>query len=165
MRQPIYNGRVNIAEPSQETRFSLFDRIPSKACDTYHDALVGTFESSELSDRYFSASNIRHIQSSIIEGVYRRSGGKYSVGEQDCDVLKTIMRGVFLESSRNLPCDINEQIEQLNQIVLQYAIPQVMGAVEGYLKYRKDVSTLAMPLPNPVSSDYKTTTLEWKRWF
>ena len=165
MSRPIYNGRVNIEQPSQATQFSMYDKIPAKACDTYYEALTGISESSELSNRYFSGENISLIQSSLIDGVYRRSNGNYRIGNQNCDTLKTIMRSIYLQSSRNLPNDIDGQVRELNKIVLQYCIPQVLGEVEGYLKYRKDVSTLATPMPRPVSSDYKTTTLEWKGWF
>ena len=51
-----YNGRVNIAEPSQEAWFEMKERIisTSKASD-YENALAGNLESSVLSDTFFSA--------------------------------------------------------------------------------------------------------------
>ena len=41
------------------------------------------------------------------------------------------------------------QVDQLNQLVLDYCIPQVLGEAKGYMHYLKDVSTLPTPLDLP----------------
>ena len=43
---------------------------------------------------------------------------------------------------------IKEQIEELNQIVLEYCIPQIFNELKGYINYKKDISTLVQPLSN-----------------
>ena len=93
------------------------------------------------------------------------SKGKFTVGPQNCDTLKVIMRSIFLTHSANMPVDIEAQIESLIRLVLDYAVPQVFGSVQGYMNYRRDASTLAVPLALPQQTGNKTKTLELKRFF
>jgi hypothetical protein len=97
--------------------------------------------------------------------VYRQSKGKYVIGPQDCDVLKTVMRSVFLQNAANQPTNITQQIEDLNKIVLEYCIQQVYGEAQGYLKYIDDVSTLVVPIAHPVMSTTSDKVLEFHSWF
>ena len=94
--------------------------------------------------------NIDILQNGIRAGVYNRSNGNYLIGTQNCDELKIIMRSIFLQNAKNVSTNIPEQITALNKIVLDYAIHQVYGEAEGYMKYKRDASTLAMPLEPPV---------------
>ena len=55
----------------------------------------------------------------------KKSNGQYIISQQSCDDLKIIMRAIFLESAVNLPNNITEQVEQLNQMVLDSTIPRV----------------------------------------
>jgi len=48
--------------------------------------------------------------------------------------------------------------------VLEYAIPQICGEAEGYIKYKNDVSTLPVPLNHGVST-YSNNVLELKKFF
>lgn len=154
------NGRVNILEPCTRTQFMLYDRIPVKDCTNYQNAMVGNWDETTLSKAFFSAENIQILQNGIKAGVFKASKGQYIIGQQDCDTLKIIMRSMFLQYSANLPCDITCQISALNEKVLDYAVPQVFGEAEGYLKYKRDASTLVVPMQTPISSGYKTKTLE-----
>ena len=74
------------------------------------------------------------------------------------------MRSIFLQNSRNLPGNIQMQINELNKHVLDYAIPQIIGEAEAYIKYKNDVSTLAVPLTRPVST-YSSNVLSQKHGF
>ena len=125
----------------------------------------GNWECSELSTKFFDSQNIQTIQNGLRQGVYNKSNGNYVIGEQDCDTLKVIMRSIFLQNSANLKTNIMEQVNALNKLVLDYCIPQVYGEAEGYIKYKHDISTLAVPMQRPAAASYKTKTLELKRWF
>ena len=46
----------------------------------------------------------------------------------------------------------------------QYAIPQIINEADAYLKYKKDVSTLAVPHARPKST-YHSNTLFFKGFF
>jgi len=158
------NGRIDILNYNPHNRFSLYDKIPTGQSTSYRDALNGNWEASSLSNSFFSASNIRTIQNKLKEGVLKSSNGSFVIGDQDEDTLKIIMRSIFLQHSTNQRNNIEGQINALNSLVLNYAIPQVYGEAQGYMQYRKDVSTLATPMTRPTST-YESNTLELKKWF
>ena len=74
-------------------------------------------------------------------------------------------RVYFLDNCSNLPNNITEQIQELNDIVLDYCIPKVYGEAKGYLKYLEDASTLVVPIDRPVQVDVNDKTLSEKFWF
>jgi hypothetical protein len=105
------------------------------------------------------------VQNGIRAGVYNKSNGHYVIGEQNCDELQIIMRSIFLQFSKNLAIDIPGQIQKLNDLVLNYAVNQVYGEAEGYMKYKRDASTLVVPLSTPILSYSNDKQLELKHWF
>jgi hypothetical protein len=108
--------------------------------------------------------NVRIIQNGIRAGVYKMSNEKYIIDTQNHDSLNVIMRAIYLQNSLNMPDNVTEQIENLNKIVIQYCVPRIFGEVQGYVKYKEDASTLAVPLDKPMSV-YTDKTLELKRFF
>lgn len=158
------NGRVDILS-NLPNQFELADKIPVNHSSSFNEALNGNWQDSYLSRAFFSKENMQIIQNGIRAGVYKKSQNKYIIGQQDTDTLKIIMRSVFLQHSANLPNNIPEQIDSLNKIVFDYSIEQVYGEVEGYMKYKHDVSTLVQPIDHPSMSSYRTKTLEQKAWF
>ena len=161
----MLNGRVNILQPDTEKQFAMYDRIPAHQPSGYRDALQGNWKDSPLSLAYFSAQNIGILQNGIRRGVYEKSKGQYLVDNQSEDVLKVIMRSVFLQYSANMLNKITDQIKALNKIVLDYCIKQVYGEVQGYQQYLHDASTLVVPIERPVLSSTDDKTLELKPWF
>ena len=174
------NGRVDIigdkkkkfncnwyAGCPKNAQFLLADKIPVNAKPSaYREALTGNWESNNLAIAFFSEKNVQMVQNGIRAGVYEKSQQKYLIGPQNIDSLKIIMRSVFLQHSKNLETNIQEQITQLNQIVYDYAIPQILGEATGYIKYKRDISTLAVPLSHPkYMSKAGTNKMEMKPWF
>ena len=153
------NGRVDIVNKTQspdiKNLFSLYDKIPANQCSTFRDPLTGQWDETPLSSIYFSEKNIQIIQNGIRAGVYNKSNRQYVVGLQDCDSLKVIMRSIFLQNAVNQPLNISGQIEQLNNLVLDYCIHHVYSEAQGYMKYLYDVSTIAVPMSNPVMETHK----------
>ena len=47
------------------------------------------------------------------------------------------MRSIFLQNSLNLKCNIKGQIKTLNQLVLNYCVPQIYGELKGYVKFKE----------------------------
>tara|TARA_B100001250_G_C19498364_1_gene656287 strand:- start:38 stop:538 length:501 start_codon:yes stop_codon:yes gene_type:complete len=162
--QKDFNGRVDIIGPKIEQQFAMYDKIPAHQCIGYRDAMMGNWNNTQLSDTFFSGANIATIQQGIREGVYNMSKGAYQVGQQDCDVLKIIMRSIFLQYSANVANNIQGQINALNKLVLDYAVPQVYSGAQSYMKYAHDASTLVTPISNPVATS-TSKTLELKRFF
>lgn len=159
------NGRVNILDNVNNNVFHLYDKIPiSEKTTNYRNALTGNMESNLLSETFFSSGNILIIQHGIIAGVYQKSGGQFQIGYQNQDTLKIIMRSIFLQHSKNRMDNITQQVEELNKLVLDYCIPQICSEAKGFMKYKEDVSTLAVPLSRAVST-YSSNVLELKKFF
>jgi hypothetical protein len=159
------NGRVDIKSPSTCDLFKMYDKIPARQCTTFRNPTEGLWDDTMLSTVFFSYENIQLIQNGIRAGVYKRSNGQYTIGQQDCDALKIIMRSIFLQYAANKGQHISEQVEALNQMVLNYCIQQVYGEAQGYLKYLDDASTLVVPIAPPVMANNTDRELEFKRWF
>jgi len=153
------NGRIDIINKTQapdlSNLFAMYDKIPANQCATFREPTLGQWDETPLSKAYFSKENIQIIQNGIRAGVYNKSNGQYVIGLQDCDSLKIIMRSVFLQHSANQSQNITGQIQQLNQIVLDYCIFNVYSEAQGYMKYLYDVSTLAVPMATPVVETQK----------
>jgi hypothetical protein len=165
----VSNGRVDIINKTQSpdisNLFAMYDKIPANQCTTFRSATEGLWDSTTLSQVFFSEQNIQIIQNGIRAGVYKKSNGQYVIGPQDCDSLKIIMRSVFLQYSANQPNNISKQITELNKIVLEYCIQQVYSEAQGYMTYVNDVSTLVVPIERPVMTSNNDKQLELKSWF
>jgi len=159
------NGRVNIVGPNVDMRFQMMDKIPIHHNTSFRDALTGNWNTSSLSNAFFSCQNVALLQNSIKRGVYDKSCGKFIIDRQDADQLGIVMRSIFLQHSANMPTNITEQINSLNRLVLDYCVNQVYGETQGYLKYRQDASTMYTPIAHPVQVDVNDKTLELKKWF
>jgi hypothetical protein len=152
MNSQMKNGRVDIMGPNTTAVFSLSDRIPVSQMSSYRDAMTGNWNNTPLSNAFFSRENIQALQNGIRAGVYNRSNQQYLIGNQNSDELKIIMRSIFLQNAMNNPDNIAGQINTLNKLVLDYAVHQVYGEAEGYMKYKRDASTLVTPIEPPVMS-------------
>ena len=161
----INNGRIDIKSPNTNALFQMYDKIPANQCVTFRNATEGLWTATSLSQGFFSQQDIQMLQNGIRSGVYNRSNGQYTIGLQDCDSLKIIMRSVFLQHAANQPHNIQSQILQLNKIVLEYCIQQVYSEAQGYMKYISDVSTLVVPIAHPVMASNNDRQLELKSWF
>jgi len=150
-----YNGRINLIKtPTTDIIFKMQEKISLKNKATeYRDALTGIWETNVLSKLFFSADNIQIIQNGLRAGVYKMSNEKYIIAPQNTDTLKIIMRSIYLQYAQHYEDDITEQIERLNKLVLDYAVPSVHGEATGYIKYCDDQSNLVVPLALPFHHD------------
>lgn len=158
------NGRVDILGPIGP-QFEFSDKIPLKECTFYSSALRGSWEETPLSFLFFSEENIKLLQNSIKEGVYKLSNQQFVIATQSCDELKIIMRSIYLQNSHNLPYDLKIQIKNLNEMVLKYAIKQVYNAAVGYIKYKYDVSNPPSIMEHAINSSSRNYTLELNPFF
>ena len=159
------NGRVNIMGPNVELRFAMSDQIPANKTSSFRDAMTGNWYDTSLSTAFFSSANMKIVQNGIRAGVYKKSNGQYVISEQDGDELKIVMRSIFLQYAKNQPNNIPAQINELNNIVFDYCVNQVYSEAQGYMIYKKDVSTLVVPINYPVLSYTNDKQLELKKWF
>lgn len=161
----VSNGRVDIKSPNTGDLFAMYDKIPASQCSTFRNPTEGLWNDTKLSDIFFSFENMQIIQNGIRAGIYKKSNGQYVIGPQDCDSLKIVMRSIFLQHSANRPDNIPQQIHELNQLVLNYCIPQVYSEAQGYMQYLTDASTMYNPIAHPVLSKDNDKELVLKPWF
>ena len=155
------NGRINFKEGG--TPLFLQDKI-LKDSRTVYDNLKYTQQNTALSNLYFSSKNMTIVQNAIRANVYKMSNKKYIIDEQNVDILNIIMRAIYLQNSLNQPDNLTKQIEDLNKLVIDYCVPKVYSEVQGYIQYKIDASTLAVPLSNPIAV-YTPKTLELNKFF
>jgi hypothetical protein len=162
-----WNGRVNIIDnPNPDAIFKMQERIATKNKATaYGEALNGLWEDNNLSVTFFSKENIQILQNGIRAGVYNMSKNRFIVGVPNIDTLKIIMRSTYVQYAEHYPTNIREQVERLNKLVWDYAIPATYNEAVGYQKYLEDQSTLVVPLERELQHDRNYKTLELKPWF
>lgn len=163
-----YNGRVNIIDnPDPNAGFRMQERIALKnKATSYGSALAGNdWEENLLARVFFSAENIQILQNGLRAGVYKMSKNKIVIPPQNIDQLKIIMRSMYLQYAEHLPDNIREQVERLNKLVWDYAVPSVYNEAVGYVKYMQDQSSLVMPMDLPIHHDREYKQLELKSWF
>jgi|TARA_X000000368_G_scaffold339891_1_gene278026 hypothetical protein len=158
------NGRIDIIGKTNLDVFTLYDQIPTTdTTSDYREALTGTNSSTQLSHAYFSKENIKIIQNAIKAGVYKLSNGIFTIADQNEDTLKIIMRSIYLQNAKH-GNNVRQQVRDLNKLVCDYAVPQIYGEADGYMKYKRDISTMATPIQRPIST-YHNNTLETKKFF
>ncbi len=67
-----------------------------------------------------------------------------------------------MEYAEHYPKDIKGQVSRLNQLVLDYAVPNVYSEAVGYFQYLLDQSTMRMPLDRPLPNDRTYKPLEFR---
>jgi len=159
------NGRVDIKSQNTTKLFQMYDKIPAHQCTTFRNPTEGLWDETTLSRVFFSYENIQIIQNGIRAGVFKKSKGQYTIGSQDCDSLKIIMRSIYLQHATNQPNNVTYQVTELNKMVLNFCIQQVYSEAQSYMKYISDVSTLAVPIAHPVMADNSDRELTLKSWF
>jgi hypothetical protein len=123
-----------------------------------------SLENTHLSVTFFSPENVTLVESGIKKEVYRLSNETHLIDKQDYDQLYMIMRSLFLEHARHQEGNIPKQIQELNQRVIAYCAPRILTEIVSYIHYKKDISTLVVPLDKPKSVS-KDKSIEFKRFF
>lgn len=125
--------------------------------------MTGTFTKNSLSDIYFSQSNIDLLQDSIIKGVFETSGTK--IVKQSEDELLIIMRSIYLQYGKNLDYNIQGQINELNEHILRYCIPNINSSIKQYNGYIKDITKEQEVMDMPQSVNTKGDKTLMPRYF
>ena len=151
------NGRVNFtsrtsAGGSAPSDFAGYGYQKTSEKNFETDMLRGNWETTPVSTQFFSAANLKIIQHAIRRKVFEMSQPKgYIIDDQSVDELKMIMRALFLQYSRNVVFNVQEQINELNGRVVEWSAPHVLSAVDQYFYYIEDISHLPVPLTQSVN--------------
>ena len=151
------NGRVNFNPVPSATGTTVPDTAgfsyPKQTEVTFSgDMLRGNWDHTALSDAFFTRQNADRIQADIRKEVYRMSGPKkFVIDDQDVDELKMIMRAMYLQYAKNNKFNIEGQINELNELVVKWAAPRIVSEIEQYQYYLDDISHLPVPLEKPLN--------------
>ena len=109
--------------------------------------LRGVQTSNTLSSAFFSKRNVDFIQNKIIQKISECTG--YRINRQSDTELQIIMRSIYLQYSKNLECNIKDQLSELNYKVLMFCIDRIKTEISQFIKYKDDVSKMPTPLVHP----------------
>lgn len=143
-----FNGRVFWNEINVNKEKLFYEDNNNESFDKV--AVSAIYEPNKVQSFFFSNYNIEKLQKLIRYNVYIQSKKKHIIGKQDTTSLKIIMKSIYLQYGKNQNQDINNQINELNTLVLDYSIPNILSNIEMYLTYKKDVSKLPEPIELPV---------------
>ena len=149
------NGRVNFTQvpsaggrgPPASAGFSYGQTGDTMAKD---DLLRGNWSDTPVSNAFFSVQNMNMLQMEIVHQVKQKSGGAWTIDPQDIDELKIIMRAMFYQYGKNLPSDIKGQVDELNSMVLVWAVPRIMSEIQHHIYYINDIDKLPVPMERPM---------------
>lgn len=157
------NGRVDLLSPLPSFNIPAYNKTNINNTNFPQEATYGQLASTPVSKLFFSAENIDALQEGIRYRVYTESQGRFVIGRQSDQELRIVMRSVYYQYARNDGSDCVAQTRELNTIVLQWAVADVLSNLLQYQTYKKDASTLPMPLEyGPLMSTKGTKDLEWK---
>ena len=160
------NGRISYVDRMIYPEYRMFSQDNKGLSGFKTEAVKTILQRSDLSDVYFSRENIDYLQNRIIQRVYELSNGRHKIARQSDIELEIIMRSYFLQFSLNQFGNIREQVRVLDDMVLDEVVPQVLSAVEQYVKYKEDINTMYKPVMLPENNNIKgEKQLELKPWF
>lgn len=143
--------RNNIGAISDNSPYKLFQENTLKPTSFRKHATAGQLECNLLNQVFFSQENIDLLQEQIRHNVWVASNRKYVIGRQSDIDLQLIMRSIYFQYGKNIPHNIKEQVIELNDLVIQDAVPKIMSQVEQHVYYLFDASTQPVPLALPRS--------------
>jgi hypothetical protein len=128
------------------------------------DGIRGNWEPNLLNQTFFSPANFQILQNKIRYSVYSKTGKV--IDPVSSDDLFMVMRAIYLQYGRNLPTNIREQIEELNEHVAVACIPTIVSEISMFATYIRDISSMPLPMEHPVSlSSAGTKSLPFKPFF
>jgi len=159
----ILNGRVNLYDNNNQQSYTINNNDQRLLKKDSYKSISQLYSGNCVSETFFSSENTDIIQEGIINSVYNKSNGMYQIGRQSDQELKIVMRSIYLQYSKNLNYNINEQILDLNTKVIRWCVDEILSNIKQYFEFKKNVSTLPMPLERAqLPSQKGTKTLEIK---
>jgi hypothetical protein len=135
------NGKIQIEKNESSRPYDLF-KNSSEVQDTNVSLISNIVQPNALSRTFFSNDNVDRLQRQIINQVYKES--QQQIGRQSYQELQVIMKSIYLQYSRNLPTNIEEQVQTLNKYVVDECVRIVVPNVLQYSKYIEDITS---PIP------------------
>ncbi len=154
-----YNGLVNAMD---DTTFNFIYNNERKT-ETPLNVISRTLTSTKVADLFFSDANIDILQEGLKNMVYNKTNGRYNIGKQNETELKIVMRSIYFQFAKNIPCNIMNQVKELNTRVINWCVPEIIANIELHNKFKEDITKLPVPLQRAEIMTLKgTKTLEYR---
>jgi hypothetical protein len=151
-----FNGRIFLSPDESVKPYDLF-KDSNKEQETNTSIISNIVVPNALSRTFFSNDNTERLQLQIIDSVFRASQKK--IGKQSYQELQIIMKSMYLQYGRNLPYDIEGQIQTLNKYVIDECVRIIVPNVLQYNKYLEDITS---PIPvMPRSQNVSSKGYKW----
>ena len=99
-----------------------------------------------MKEAFFSLENMDIIQNRIIKTVFYKSNQTLRINKIKSETLIQIMNHMWTNFCRFLPYDLTEQIDDLDQKVVDYAVPLLLKESEFYFNYLRDSDRSNLPI-------------------
>ena len=159
-------GRVDLSDGDASIAGNVrgFEYSTTAPANAPTGGIRGNMEANLLNQTYFSAPNFQIIQNAIRKTVYDKT--EEVIDPVSTDDLFMVMRAIYLQYGRNLPSQIKEQIADLNDRVVSWCVPKIVAEVSMYKTYRKDITSMPVPLAHPMNqSSAGSRSLPFKQFF
>jgi hypothetical protein len=156
-----FNGRVFLTDDTNDgQQFELYK--DSTKPHYLGNRVSNMLETTPVSNLFFSKENVDRIQLLLKQEVINRTnvdndpilnGYKPIIIKRQNDTeLGIIMRSIYLQYSKNLSSNIEQQVNELNNIVIYDSVPKIITSIKQKIKYYYDIQN------NPVPLDYGMNT-------
>jgi len=102
-----------------------------------------------VKEAFFLRENIEIVQNMIIKNVAKKSN--YLIPKQKDEDIILLMNGIYHDYARNLPYNLKEQIQELDERVVNFITPWLINEVEAYQKYLIDSNAPLRPPELPIN--------------
>lgn len=151
------NGRViNFTGPPVKD-FKMFTANNNTNDSFKSMALKHIQVQTKLSLVFFSEVNMERVQDMIRFNVWSKSDKQFVIGKQSNIELSIVMRAIYLQHAKNLDCKIAEQVQELDDLVINFCVPKIINEVIQYNGYLRQLEYLPIPEDRPVNLSSKGT--------
>ncbi len=151
------NGRVINLTGTEVKDFPMFTQNNNKKDNYKFEALKHIQTNSRLSLVFFSNDNLDRLQNMIRYNVWVKSDKQFVIGKQSDIELELVMRAMYLQHARNLDCNIPEQVQELDDMVVNFCVPKIINEVIQYNGYLQQLEYLPIPEDRPTNMSSKGT--------
>lgn len=149
------NGRVTMPK-LPVVPFELFQGEQQETSKSYSQTtLENALETTPVSKFFFSHDNKEFLHNQIINQIFLKTNKQQTIGRQSDLHLLIIMRSIYFQYSRNNFCDIQEQVNTLNNMVIKDCVSRILIELEQRKSYTNFVTSLPQQMPLPKNPSIK----------
>ena len=93
----------------------------------------------KLENKFFSSKNINKLNKKIVNEIYSSTGNKVIIPLQNPQEIYIICKYIWHNNSRYLNYDIKKQLNILNNLVIEYIIPDLISTIKQKILYLKSL--------------------------